>query len=1525
MRSRPTIAAFVALLTCLCNWPVSAPASPDLLHAMPLLALSDVSSVPQPPKPFTIPAQPIVTASSDGYLPSSWAVTPKGEFAYTLPLAVPPGRAGMAPSVALGYASSSGNGLAGVGWSVTGFSTITRGGRVFARDGATDGVDDSVRDRFYLDGLELVGVNATPYGGNGAEYRTETDTFVRVHSTSGQALDPKGPEQFVVELGDGRVRTYAAVTGEQVTFDNTNKVFAHGPVRIEWRLVAEADAHGNTLSYEYQDTQGPGGASASDYWIESVPTAIRYTANLTNGVPTHGLQDLPQRAVVFQYEPRPDVHAGWQAGVQRRQSQRLKTIRMDAPNPSATGEVWRYTLDYTQGGSGRSLLASVQRCENAGGCLWAKTFDYTPSSTGAVFQTAATIAAPIAKSTYDLAAVAAPDGETPALQLLDLNGDAASDLLFGAGVDHLWEQKYYGDPFDVWLPDGKYLGGSHTLWLSARDANGAVVPFAQSQTLARDEEPLASANYGHVRLDQATAVDLDGDGIDELVATIDNLGTKEVNVDPNLPPLYYCSFAVLAWTGSGFTHTHADPCTQLGVTNGAYRYYLPGEFPTFADLDGDGLPDRASLYNTAGWIGSNNPNDKVQYEFSPAWQVALNSPDAPGTFAPPTKYDKWEGSPGVVTDLDGDGRAELTNEALKTSLALDDAGTWAPLSPDSVHLPLDAKSQPLEGYREFGDFNGDGTEDLLRLTSADPTRPGALVAQIFWNTGKGFYADSHVMTLTIDVHPDNQIKVPTRFADPGIHVTDVDGDGRMDIVLFQNDHKNANQQPAPQIAFLFSKGDGTFAEADLPVAAGTRDDVKYWLDNSLRPIWMYPGRLEHDEVRLALEAFGSWIPGGQVLLAGLPFQDYLVVGGDGKTPGLAAGWNLATLADINGDGAIDIVRHVGGNAASGGFEVLQQVPHDGGDRLANVTDAATAWPALSVGYASQWTDAPETIDEDQCAYPLRCVKSGLEVVRSVTSRAGLTDLPPGQDMAGEGHTWTYAYRDPIANGQGLGFFGFSEVRVFDTAPDHPVETITTYDLRTRDASGVYAGVGVPAHVTVAQPIFDGPAAPSVGPTRITETTPTYEVRTLNGGATHAVLPQSSETSVRDASASFDPAGQGPDHVHVWWNGAPPATITAGTSVTIDDYGNVTDTVAKTQNGLKTEIQTPRINDTVNWHLGLVGERAVMTLESAKNAVATWQTTDYTYTSAGDLESITTEPNSADPALQATTSFGYDDYGLLTTTKATTAGEAPRTHALDYTNHWPGAPDEHLFASTAWSEHDNPLCSGDCRPAAWVLTYPAYGLPIATMDVNGVESRAVYDGHGRPVHTETDGTLPVDVTYAGRADTFGGMNGLMATATRGGQQLLKTFDARGHALRASFIGFDGQWINAFTRYDGLGRANATSRPSPGQPSTWIHLGYDSLGRVRSTLYPDASEATTDYGLLDRTHTDPAGHVSQQHYDVDGRLIGSLTEMEPPGCVCVVEDIKTTYAYTATPTGPVDQVTDDQGHVTTTQYDRRGRPV
>ena len=125
----------------------------------------------------------LVFAQAQMSTPGAFAVSPSGAATYTIPIQVPPGTAGMQPSLALSYNSQAGNGLAGMGWSLSGFSAIHRcPATIVQGDGFMGGINYDTNDRFCLDGERLIVVNGFADGASGAEYRTEHESFSRVKS-----------------------------------------------------------------------------------------------------------------------------------------------------------------------------------------------------------------------------------------------------------------------------------------------------------------------------------------------------------------------------------------------------------------------------------------------------------------------------------------------------------------------------------------------------------------------------------------------------------------------------------------------------------------------------------------------------------------------------------------------------------------------------------------------------------------------------------------------------------------------------------------------------------------------------------------------------------------------------------------------------------------------------------------------------------------------------------------------------------------------------------------------------------------------------------------------------------------------------------------------------------------------------------------------------------------------------------------------------------------------------------------------
>jgi len=219
-----------------------------------------------------VPAGTLVSTDAEngvctGQLDGDLQVTPDGAAVFRLPLWVPPGRNGLQPDLALQYDSRSGNGLLGVGWTLTGIPTITRCQRRFSEeDGPVRAIQFDATDHFALGGQRLVAVNGIN-GADGTEYRTQRDSFARITIKGTDAL---GPVTFELRAKDGRILTFGAEPArprEQVvvTGDDASDVkTVHSHVRHAWSLQRVEDRSGNWIAIDYGVVVGAARVSSGD-------------------------------------------------------------------------------------------------------------------------------------------------------------------------------------------------------------------------------------------------------------------------------------------------------------------------------------------------------------------------------------------------------------------------------------------------------------------------------------------------------------------------------------------------------------------------------------------------------------------------------------------------------------------------------------------------------------------------------------------------------------------------------------------------------------------------------------------------------------------------------------------------------------------------------------------------------------------------------------------------------------------------------------------------------------------------------------------------------------------------------------------------------------------------------------------------------------------------------------------------------------------------------------------------------------
>ena len=214
-----------------------------------------------------------------------------GEALYSIPIRLPQGIHGIQPDLSISYSSRAGNGLLGWGWDIGGLSAVERTGRTRYHDGITGAVTlDDANDRFLLDGMRLV--IAADYG-DSLEFRTELDRMCRVVAYKTPSRDggsggtPRTGviDRFKVCLADGRFMEYGG------TADSRIEPQQGGSAALCWLLDRVWDRNGNAVLYHYTELTATG-----EWYVCS----IDYTEHAENGNVT--------------VEPEFTVHFAYRAG-----------------------------------------------------------------------------------------------------------------------------------------------------------------------------------------------------------------------------------------------------------------------------------------------------------------------------------------------------------------------------------------------------------------------------------------------------------------------------------------------------------------------------------------------------------------------------------------------------------------------------------------------------------------------------------------------------------------------------------------------------------------------------------------------------------------------------------------------------------------------------------------------------------------------------------------------------------------------------------------------------------------------------------------------------------------------------------------------------------------------------------------------------------------------------------------------------------------------------------------------------------
>ncbi|MDX2021843.1 MAG: RHS repeat-associated core domain-containing protein [Deltaproteobacteria bacterium] len=1493
------------------------------------------------PKPDQIVAASIKpTTGAVDPLSSKGDVNPDGSYSHSIPLWVPPGTHGLQPNLSLEYNSRGGNGLVGVGWSLSGFSQITRCPKtkrvagvvapVNYKDPAATGSPDE--EQFCLDGNPLV------KWGDGS-YRTRIETFNKItRSGSGTSL------AWTVKTKDGRELAFSHGGVTRQRKDGAGNLMP--AVVPGWWLTSITDPFNNRIQFDYSNSNGPDSAESA-WTLERYPTSIKYN------YPNY------QREILLKYVDRPahDVLESYVGGIRYVTTKLLSAVEMRVKNEANSfTSVKEYRLAYhanatngtndwsdTSGRksiSGRSLLQSVKECDSSNPvaiCGPPTTFDWETGSWAferTVLNSSVAMDQKLLSIT-DVDKDGKPDLVTGQVVTKDLCAEAVngSPPLSSEGLaafysgcrvprpSGYWVGQWYGDSR---LPDYGFVSEDDTwhvcdtrkIWGCSTTAPGE--PYLEYDPDSQSSPPGVIQIPTNPTMPSGTQL---CDGYPRKLYDPQVGGCMILRSDAKFARYKYFRNTSVLRNGaiSSSFGTQADVVNKYIVTSATKPDQLPA--PLFFDYDND---------------GTNNVVLQEQDNFD---KVQLVQGDYQGGIRLTTEVWALGGNLPIATQtsneffLDG-GWDMKTFQGTVKALAIAD-------------LDSDGKLEIISGAQ--GPVAADGRYPTY-WTRWGFNQPTIHMRKVAWqNKQLEFHQLTNAEEATaMDLDGDGQPEFITTFGDGnfGSETTfpfakalnrsptfvDINGDGLVDAL-----DRGISPSTIGQTVIIntglrgTSAGDpGSPSRYLNPTAKNTDDGVRVgdfdrdgqsdvlltgagWNGTvgSSAPVLLLRKGKTFRTVKLDAPAGGlagitKLNPDTKISNEGLPASERGITG-----------WREIYVLDFDGDGSEDIVQREGAQLVlyrrKGGQPDLMKVINRG---LTTINPTEVKYTAITDVDSSGYNPANCATTDLKCNTKEQDrVTSGMWVVKNLTTDAG-DDLQTKRVKV-------YSYADGRTDKVSGAFLGFRQFTTneFATQTTRTVENYlgSANDLTTepRPIAGFgFVFAGKPKRETISIRSADGAGF------NTTTTDYEYEFVTFSGGSmglSGMTRPKKITTSIDDFRQTCVGAEKTSTATFNYvTSGAGLLTGELASETVVDKPGagcaaGVDRTHAERTT---TKTMTYHPEDTNKWWVGRV-KTATTAITVGSNTVTTSTETVLDSTYGVVKKAITMPSGSADE--RSETEYTFDSSGMPLTITSRTAGVADRILTTTY--------DTYGFPRTVTNQLGHRTES---------VTDPFSGQVVWSRDMNGVITRKVRDGFFREIETQVptrgDRVLATVTSYTAEASSLtprrltveSQLKDTAGTALRSLGYQYTLIDRFGRPSVAYKRNWAGNYVGTEKKYDWLGRLISESVPAVSVGSQgYTRYEYDELDRVTKVYSPECPtpvnatcpRTTTDRVDLKTITTNPDGKVSHSVADTLGRVV------ETRAMEGTTARGKMTFTYRADDKLLTSR--DSVGNVTTMTYDALGR--